>query len=154
MHFLMEAINTLPANIIDTYKRTRSMSVKVEELSLTSSASWIHSRRVEDRQLDDLHEASRANHKLLKEGHNFWLAKITGFDPQDRDAVNKALTPYLTTLKEIIQNGVTQETQASIKISRSDLEESLRNTPPLVKDALRCQIEEEIKHTNEKQNLA
>ena len=150
MHYLINAINTLPTHIIDTYMQTRSKGVKAEELSLTSGASWIHSRRVEDRQLDNVHEASRANYKLLEQGHNFWLTKITGVNPQDRDAVNKALTPYLTTLKEIIQNGVTQETQASIKISRSDLEESLRNTPPLVKDTLRCQIEEEIKHTNEK----
>ena len=156
MHYLINAINTLPTHIIDTYMQTRSKGVKAEELSLTSGASWIHSRRVEDRQLDNVHEASRANYKLLEQGHNFWLTKITGVNPQDRDAVNQALTACLNTLKGIIQNGIAQETHASVKASLPDLEESLRNTPSLVKETLRDQIQEKEAaiHPNGDQVLA
>ena len=132
----------IPSKTIESYLITRDKT-QVKKLSLTSGASWIHSPAEEFMHGHEIHSVARDNRDLLNIGHAFWLEKITGINPEDRNAVNQALTPYLTTLKEIIQNGVAQETQASVKHSLSDLEKSLRNTPSLVKDTLRGQIQEE-----------
>ena len=132
----------LASEAIASYLQTLN-SRKVRTYSLTSGAPWIIAQINRRNALENVHDVANQNPTLLKKGRAFWLSKITGIDPTNRSDVNQALTPHLNTLTTIIENGITQETNASIKISLSALKASLRDTPAPVKEALQTQIQQE-----------
>ena len=111
-------------------------NLQLNKLSLTGGASWIKNPTAKRANQGEIHSFALDNTKELEQGHAFWLSTIRDLDPENRTALNQALTQKLNTLNSILESGVDQGSMASIEAPLLELETNLKKSPNHIKIAL------------------